>query len=1370
MKNNPEVKIAGADFWEPFEFKNDSGEYSGFIADYIDLLAETTGLNFVVDIHTWSESFNRTINKRAHLLPGVYPSKEREAFFLFSNTYASSLDYFFTRKDVRFSSNIDFAGKRLALVKDYLVEDEIRKQYPELSIVLVNSIDEAITMLLEYKVELIFDSYAVIQYKLDKNQITNFVPFQSIEGARIFDLKMATTKNNPELMSIINKGMALISPVDIEALKNKWGLSTQSKFRPRQEDRGFSLTPEEIKWIKEHPTIRVASDLLWIPFDFVNANGEHVGLSHDVMNKVSEITGLKFEYHSALWKTSLDKVKNKKLDLLPAVYKNPERDKYLLFSKPYFSSLHHFYVRNDLRINTLADLSGLTIALVQNSAMEQDIRKHVKGLNYIYVDSVQEALSSVDRRDADVTFESHAVASFLIKQMNLHRIERFKPLPGSVINDLRIGVRTDYDDLVSIINKALDAILETEREEIYQKWGISRQITDSSKLILTDEETRWLRNNPVVTMVGDPDWMPYESFEEDDNYVGVVPDILKLVETRLGIKFRVLPTSSWDESVELFNSKNVVMISASIEHDTFPEAIFTESYISAPFVIVMKENDDYVEELSDIMDRKITLIGGYSSSNEIVRRFPGKEFQFVPDTFEGLKSVNGGKSDAFVAILAQANYEITENGYDSLRVVGQTKHTMRLGFGVNKENAILASILNKALKTIPTSQKKSILSRWGQQDVVVTTDYKLIAKISLLSLIVLLAISYWNGRLRNEVSLRAKTERYLKQSERNLISLIDNMPVIVFVTERRSKTILMANPTAVEELTLTVDDSGKIESQRFFQINENEASVIQAVQELKKSGRVKEQVVRVNSLSGTSIDGILSILPIQFSGGDAFLNMLINLNDRMAMERDLQQAKETAEYANRAKSEFLANMSHEIRTPMNAIIGFTELLDEQVKNDKHRTFIKTIKSAGNSLLMLINDILDLSKIEAGKLAIELKPTNPYAIFDEIANVFVMSARKKNIDIIMDVAPDIPESLLMDSTRIRQVLFNLVGNAVKFTDSGFVKIRAVSENEDKIESSVDLRIEVIDSGRGIEESEQEKIFESFQQAEGQSIKKYGGTGLGLSISKRLTGLMGGDIHLTSEPGKGACFAIVLKKVGVSSMKAEEPQHASSDKNNQVLFDSAKVLIVDDIENNRLLLKEIFDEIGLQSEQAENGKLAVESCKDNHYDLVIMDIRMPVMDGYMAAENIKGINKDIPIVALTASVIRDEYESKRSRFFDGYLRKPVLRQELFVELQRFLSYQEKEVQETKREESDLSHCENSVLSELGSRFLEDCKELRATNNLSGIAQFAQSLQEYGKENDDAAVLAYSNRLATAADIFDIDAIKQLMGQFEMAVSQS
>lgn len=1023
-----------------------------------------------------------------------------------------------------------------------------------------------------------------------------------------------------------------------------------------ERDNNLIFTKEELSWIKNNPKIKVGVDANWPPFDYIDITGQHQGVSSEYLNLITKYTGLRFDIYSDAWINVLDKIQKKELDLLACAAKTSQRESYLNFTDSYLDVEIVVVGRKDLKLNTFDEIKNYKVAVQKNNYIYEDLSRMFPNMKFYFVKSNEEAFKAISYGKADFYLGNLAVVTYFIEKDLLTNLE-IKMKSDFESAKLSIAVLKENKILFDIIQKVLDSISEEEKDKINKKWILENE--SKERLInFSKEELDWLKQNPIIYLSGDPKWPPF-SFYEDGKYVGIIPDMLNLLKEVSGINFSHLDTNSWQDSVNLLKNKEIKILDAVTITPSMSKILdFTSKYFSSQIVIIgNKKNERYISSIKDlenIKNKTLGLVEGHFITEMIKRDNPDLEiFGTFKDIPEGLKALSTGMIDYFILDIPTFDYYSKIYSLSNLKIVGITGYNTEYRFGVEKDNIILVSIMNKILKHIPQDRKDEIYRKWIKIDSGKNIDYDLIWKISVISFIILSIIFYWNRKLKQEIKEKEKIQKELEKERNN-----------------------------------------------------------------------------INSLN-----------------------------------EELKKAKDVAENIARQKSEFLANMSHEIRTPMNSVIGFTEILDKEIQNPLHKEYLSSIKKGGDSLLRIINDILDLSKIEAGKLEIKQESINPTNMFLEIESIFHSKIISKNITFIVEIDKTIPKYIIMDGVRIRQILFNLIGNAIKFTEKGHIKLKVENVYKDNIKSKIDLIFSVEDTGIGIDVNNLKSIFNAFEQVKNQDVAKYGGTGLGLAICAKLVHMMNGEIEVQSEKNKGSIFRVILRDIPVSSMEEEIISNKLSASN--IAFEKAQILVVDDVEENRKLVQASLKDYDIDLIMANNGQEALNKLKNISVDLILMDLRMPVMDGYEAAMIIKNDErlKNTPLIALTASVMGKDLEKVSKYGFDGYLRKPVILDDLIEELGKYLKYYfvnedflEKDIYKV----IDIKKLQE-VIEKLENELRDEWKEIKDGGDFSLIEEFAQKLYDLSIQKDIYLLKDYSSELLKNIEAFDIEKVDYLMNTY-------
>ncbi len=1049
------------------------------------------------------------------------------------------------------------------------------------------------------------------------------------------------------------------------------------------------------------------------PLSFLNVDGQPAGLFVDMWKLWAEKTGQKIGFYIAAWKDTLDSLENGTADIHGALYYSEERTQKISFSQPIYEfGVCAFFLKNKKKFHNIQELRGQKIGVTGCTAQEQYLRKNHPDIDIVSFATVEEMIHAARKGKIQAFVSTPEPVWFILSHLGL--LNQFGSGDQTLFaRKLHAGISKQNTQLLDLVNSGFDAISNKELVEIESRW-----IQDPAKryfpgrngaIKLTAEEKEWIKNHPVITL-GIASTFPPFSFDGESNVpAGMATDYAELLGKIAGLHVHIARTEPFEEMISLLKTKEVDGI-AFFAKLPEPEQYlnFTKSYLSIHRAVVTRLDYPFIRNINDLSGKKVAVFKSGAAS-ESIRNYPDIEFIFADTREEVLKMVSSGTADAALMNIASAGYYTYKLRLSNLKVAGTVEEKLEAGLGIRKDWPELVSILNKAIDSVTPEQHGEIQKKWialryeQGVDWAVVRLWSLVIGSFLLSIIALTLV--WNRRLAKEISERRRVEEALQESERklkeqneelrqsnedlieatkslakreNYLQALNNSLLdVVFTVRFPERIIEYVNNSVTSMFGYTPDECIGKTTQMLYPSEEEYLElgdkIIQTLSEGKNVLRTEQTMKRK---SGEFFVAEITITIMMEGNNVSYLVSIIrDITERKQYEEKLRNAKEAAESATRAKSEFLARMSHEIRTPMNGVIGLTHLLLATDITDTQRNYLENLRYSAYSLLDIINDILDISKIEADRLELEHITFDISDMIEKTALMMRHRCSEKGLALITEIEPDVPKTVIGDPVRIRQIILNLVSNAVKFTERGEIKISVKCKMQS--EKSDMITISVSDTGVGIPEDRLDRIFESFTQADGSTTRQYGGTGLGLTISKRLAEMMGGDITVESKPGKGSVFrfTVALKKsVQRDELSFMEKDTSRIPHNTFRITRNTSALIAEDNPINMLVIRTHLEKMGFRIIEAVNGKEAVRKYTEHKPDLIFMDIHMPEMSGFEATRKIRTAdsadNRHTPIIALTADAFKDDKEKCLSEGMDFYLSKP-FRPEAIVDIvQRFV----------------------------------------------------------------------------------------------------
>ncbi|RLA79241.1 MAG: hypothetical protein DRG78_13330 [Epsilonproteobacteria bacterium] len=1060
------------------------------------------------------------------------------------------------------------------------------------------------------------------------------------------------------------------------------------------------LNNEEKQWIETH-NVKIGVEQ-WTPILFSNNGYDIDGICGDFTKLIIKRTGLKVTIVADEWDTLLTDFKNKKLDILPDVFSTEKRKEFGIFSDGYVKIKDAIYVQDkNTNISSLGDLEGKTLAMQQGNGNIDKIKKRFPKIKIVLTKNLDDSINSVLNGKVEGFYAGQIAVETKIKDELINGLKAIS-IKAFKAPSLHFFSKINEPLLASIIQKGLKSITYQERNTILNKW-LEKQ---DKQIDLTQEEFIYLKKKKEIKMCNNPNWEPIE-FTNDGKIDGIAIDTIRLLETKLNIKFESIKTSSWTQSQEFLKDKKCDILSSAIQttkRDKY--AKFTKPYLSLPLAIFTTKDKNIVSGLDEVITYPWSRKKSSGLISKVRNKYPDTKIIETNSADEAFQLVNKGDAYFTIATLPVASNVIQKYNLSDLQIAGYSDMKYNLSIAVRDDNKILLSILDKGLNSISKEESRNIFNKWVNFSKKENIDYTIVWQIVVLSIIMLLAILYWNMKLNKEVIKKTKDLKHINENQKLIIKeqtaelqeSLNTMSRYIIYSATDLQGIITEVSDAFCDISQYTRDELIGKPHNIVRHPDIPKSIFEVMWQTIQSDKVWSGEVKNLKKDGTYYWVQADISPQYDKNGNKIGYLAIRHD--ITAKKDFEEqhnklfeseklAKEKAEQSTKSKSEFLANMSHEIRTPMNGIIGMSYLALQTPLNKSQRNYIQKIDNSAKALLGIINDILDFSKIEAGKLNIEKIDFSIFKVVEQISDLIKYKVEERNIKFQVIYCHDSMKNFHGDSLRIGQILLNLVGNAIKFTTKGTVALHISRVSQDR------YRFEVIDTGIGLTQEHQTKLFQSFSQADGSTTRQYGGTGLGLSISKQLVELMNGKIWCESTYGKGSKFIFDIDLEELDYIEITSSADLGTKVDEIITKDihtlkGSDILLVEDNKINQEIILGLLGNSGIKIDIANNGQEAIDMFNKKDYELILMDLQMPIMGGIEATRIIRDTKngKDIPIIALTANAMKEDVQRTHDVGMNEHLNKPIEVEKLYSVLLKYIETKvsvEKEGDEEKMEET-------------------------------------------------------------------------------------
>lgn len=1041
----------------------------------------------------------------------------------------------------------------------------------------------------------------------------------------------------------------------------------------------IALTPAQERWLDtRHELVLGTSAPDYPPFDMTTSGGEYEGLSADYAGIIGEALGLRVRVERFASRDQAEKaLMLGQIDLLASANGYEAANHAITLSSPYATDRPVLVTRVG-ETRSLADgLQGMRLSMVYHYLPEELVAQNYPGAVLRLYPSYQNALNAVAFEEADVFLGDTLSTHYLMDRGYLRNVQmaNFGKLEPTGFS---FAIRADNGTLVELVNSVLLAVPASLREGILKRWSnASGALLSDNKLQLSEREERWRAQHPVVKLVVDESLGPLTFFDSEGNLRGITADLLDLIAVRTGLQFRAHAAGSVAEMIQQVGSGQADLIAAIIPSEQREKNLsFTRPYLENSFVLITAKNGEKAHNIDHLAKRVIAVTRGNPMVDYLRREHADIRLVETDNTFQALRLLASGEVGGAVSSLVSANYLLAGKPFLQQLQISSTLGTAPAAFSMATARGAteLGAILDKALLSIGPQELAIIHSRWrGYNPSPSTTwepDSPLFSKLVGGAGALVLSSLVWVLYMRRQIKKRERAERALHNQFEFMTALVNGTPHPIYVRDRDGL-LLSCNDSYLETVGVTLQQVlGKTLLETEFGKCPEARQLSEDYQRVMAEGAplLGDRPLRIG-------DRLLSVyhwtLPYRDSNGRVcgVIGGWIDISERRDLLEQLSSAKDQADAANSAKSTFLATMSHEIRTPMNAIIGMLELaLKRADQRELDRPALEVAYHSAKDLLVLIGDILDIARIESGRLSLSPERVNLREQAEAVVRVFDGLARQKNLQLLLELDTQANRDVLIDPLRFKQVLSNLVSNAIKFTEEGQVRIR-VDVRTAAADGFIDVHLCVEDTGIGISIADQAALFQPFVQINQGPEEGRRGTGLGLVISEGLCKIMGATLRMESQPGAGTQVHMDMR------MTTLEPTPAvfSALPAAHGPLAALRVLVVDDHPANRLLMAQQLEFMGLRPITAQDGVAGLQAWQNEPFDVVIVDCNMPRMNGYDLTRAIREQERiqhrpGCAVLGYTANAQPEEHERCRNAGMNDCMFKPISLQSLEQQLRK------------------------------------------------------------------------------------------------------